>query len=585
MKDLNGSSPGVRVTYLETRGVDSTVAYSTFRELSSLGNFIYAKFPTEAGVSARLHVFRNHFYERTFALNANANGYELMQLGHTGVQGQSMFGRIEENLFENSAVPQADTELVTIKSSDWIVRNNTFRNNVGNFGLRATKRVLFEGNFFLGGNCSFPSSSGVMLNGSEHWIVGNYFYKNAFPAPVGYYPAFKAPYYYSVAAFAGQVEEVADGVAGVPVARNIVIANNTFAYGVNNIHLGSFYESSSAPNAYNRLPTSIVVVNNLVRSAAFASECDPTGPAPNVPIFGLPSGFEATYVANNPIENNLISGTTTGLSGFGNPSLNWSTGWNWAHDGFVYRAIETSSTIDAADPLSAFPIVPANTSFDVGAFQLEAPFRRPLSYPNAGYKAPVNPTNLLTNTSALNAAVWWPNRLRPFSGGVLDSQIDSSATIAPDGSNQAELLREDNTLGTHSVEQLTLADPTQTHTFSVYVKAGGALAVLVYLTSTAAANNGVALRVNLANGSIDSAYANGDATLSARLVQPLGNGWCRLSITGKPTATVGSQVRAVVYLLQSPAGSPTYQGNNSSGIYVWGAQLERDVVATVLRAN
>jgi hypothetical protein len=580
------------LSYLEVRGLDATVAYSTFSGLSRLGHYIYASYPTELGhpqgpTSSRIHLFRNYFTNRT--AETNENGYELLQLGWSQVQTQPMFGRVEENLFENSVVPNLDAELMTVKSSDWIIRNNTFRNTMGGVTLRSANRVLVEANYFFGGGLT--SASGVRVLGHGHWIVGNYFEGNADPQPVGFPPdgSSNVGYYYSIAVSAGNIENTVDtrpgdgnvppNNDGEPVAKNIVIANNTFMYGRRNIYLGAFYPY------YPLMPRSIVVQNNAIRPA------QPPSANPLMFPFVLPGADQLLYVTQNSISRNMISAdpASSGLSGFVPDSANLFYGFDWAHDGFVYRPVPTSTTTNAATPMPGFPVVRAGAQQDIGAFQLRSPFRRPLVRGDAGYKAPINHTNLLTSTEAFDAAVWSKNRLRPFGGA--GSQIN--VPPGPEASLTPELLREDDTAGTHSIEQVITANPNQLFTFSVYLKRAGRNAAMIYLASPQVPSSGIALRVDLGNGQAYQAYKLGDAQCGTEvagfctsyLVQNLGYEWYRVTLTGIPTSSAGTQVRAVVYMQPTASGSSSYTGDSTSGVYIWGAQLERDGVATTLAAN
>lgn len=286
------AAPGSRLHFLGLRGRDVTVAYSSFGRARSPGHFIYDSYPTEQGLPAQLHLLHNTFFERAAA--SDENGYELLQLGESTVQAQSMLGRLEDNTFVDSLVPHQDTELVTVKSSDWLIRNNVFKNTIGNLSLRSANRVLVEHNRFSGGGPT--SASGVRVQGAGHLIVGNYFEQNANPPPTAF-PTSSA-YYYSIVVPAGTVEDVADGEAGEPVAKDCLITDNTFADGRYNVHLGSFYPE------YPIMPHGVFFFGNWIRTSQPVS------------MFVLPRGNELLYLCNNVIEGNVLNGARTGLQGF-----------------------------------------------------------------------------------------------------------------------------------------------------------------------------------------------------------------------------------------------------------------------------
>lgn len=190
-------------------------------------------------------------------------------------------------------------------------------------------------------------------------------------------------------------------------------------------------------------------------------------------------------------------------------------------------------------------------------------------------------TNLLTQTEAFEAGVWSTNRLLAWgnSGSLANNGF------APDASNHADLIKEDATDGGHSIEQVVNLDPTQLYTFSVHLKAAGRTAAMVYLASPTAPAAGVTVRVNLSNGTAQAAYKSDNAQYVTNSVTDVGDGWYRASISGRPTATAGTQVRAIVYLLPAADGNSSYQGDGTKGVLVWGAQLEKGSNVTVYRGN
>jgi hypothetical protein len=178
---------------------------------------------------------------------------------------------------------------------------------------------------------------------------------------------------------------------------------------------------------------------------------------------------------------------------------------------------------------------------------------------------------LLVQPQELEAMVWYKNRLMQF-GAAAGSEVNTTATTAPDGSNDAELVREDATLGTHSVEQILAIDATKTYTFSVYLKGAGADAMLALASPIDGASYS-AVRVDLAAGTAQSGYAKGTAQYVGNAIAAVGDGWYKITLTGSGTTTASNQLRAVVYLLPSPNGNSSYQGAATAAAYVWGAQV------------
>ena len=163
-------------------------------------------------------------------------------------------------------------------------------------------------------------------------------------------------------------------------------------------------------------------------------------------------------------------------------------------------------------------------------------------------------TNLVLRSEEFDQSGNWSalNGLNAFGSGSV-----ANAEIAPDGQISADLITEDVSTGFHRVgQQLSYAANT-VYTFSVYVKAGSRSKLHLQLSSGLFK---VAL-FDLATGT-----ATGDGT-----IQPVGNGWYRCSLFSSNTVS-GT---ATFYMeITDDSGQRQYTGDGTSGIYLWGAQLE-----------
>jgi hypothetical protein len=164
--------------------------------------------------------------------------------------------------------------------------------------------------------------------------------------------------------------------------------------------------------------------------------------------------------------------------------------------------------------------------------------------------------NLFTFSSTFTNASWLAN----------NSTTASSATISPDGSSGVftAIPSVDNT--THQLYHQTGVTVTAVpYTFSIHVKANGYTQVRLADVST---GNGVWF--NVSAGTIGSATAG----FTGRIID-LGNGWYRCAITFTPSA--GSQNYGIY--LGNTTESTSFAGNGTSGLFVWGAQLEQSASA------
>lgn len=175
----------------------------------------------------------------------------------------------------------------------------------------------------------------------------------------------------------------------------------------------------------------------------------------------------------------------------------------------------------------------------------------PVTLDPRGIRLEEQRTNLLTYSAQFDNAVWVKTA----------STVTANAAVAPDGASTADKLVEDSATFSHSVRTPYTTTTGVTYTYSVYVKAAERSFVTMYITG-----GGPAARFNLATG----ALAAGTGTIVAA-----GGGWYRCSITY--TEDTGAAIQLYIELYN---GGGTYTGDGSSGLYIWGAQLEVGAVAT-----
>jgi hypothetical protein len=145
--------------------------------------------------------------------------------------------------------------------------------------------------------------------------------------------------------------------------------------------------------------------------------------------------------------------------------------------------------------------------------------------------------------------------------------VTQDSATAPDGTVTANKLIATTDANTHFLQRVVSGITTgATHTVSVFTKAGEYGFVRVEM-----GNNSAGAYFNLTNGTVVS--QSGSAVGS---IQPFEDGWYRCVVTVMSIATSFNYVVA-----PSPNGtSINYTGDGTSGIFIWGAQLETGSVAT-----
>ena len=159
-------------------------------------------------------------------------------------------------------------------------------------------------------------------------------------------------------------------------------------------------------------------------------------------------------------------------------------------------------------------------------------------------------TNLLTYSSSFDNAAWTKG----------DSSISANNIASPSGVQDADLLTENTANNAHVIYRSVTGT---SNTFSFYAKPNGRnwLGVL--------SNNGDVTFFNIANGTLGTIAATSTAT-----IEDAGNGWYRCTVYNTHP-TFGASI-----YLSTGNGITDYLGNGTSGVYIWGAQLEAGSYST-----
>lgn len=172
------------------------------------------------------------------------------------------------------------------------------------------------------------------------------------------------------------------------------------------------------------------------------------------------------------------------------------------------------------------------------------------------------PHNLLLQSQTFETASWTKT----------ESTVVANAVVAPDGTTTAEKLVESTTASAvHYVGQANTVVSGTVYTSTVYLKkAERTKARLYYTVSNFTVS--ILIDVDLTAGTVSAVTVNGTATSNGATITAVGNDWYRVSLAG----TIGAQTAAFLRVATlNDAGSVTYTGDGTSGIYVWGAQLNR----------
>jgi hypothetical protein len=161
--------------------------------------------------------------------------------------------------------------------------------------------------------------------------------------------------------------------------------------------------------------------------------------------------------------------------------------------------------------------------------------------------------NLLVRSEELGNAVYAKAR----------SSVVSNAILAPNNTLTADKLVEDTSNGSHYINSPYVAS-TILPTGSAFVKAGERTFCTFQMIRNSGADFAAISNMNI---DLSTGAFTGGAGASPSVTN-VGNGWYRISLK----ATTAGSNYAVRIGIGAPSGS--YLGDNTSGIFIWGMQLE-----------
>jgi len=150
------------------------------------------------------------------------------------------------------------------------------------------------------------------------------------------------------------------------------------------------------------------------------------------------------------------------------------------------------------------------------------------------------------------------------------SSITSNATTSPDGTATADKLVEDTTATSTHLIQLQAGFSSfvsgNTYVISGYAKAGERTSASISMGTDGGVFAGQSANFNFSTGVISA--QSGVATFA---MTDAGNGWYRWSIAVTAAASGSGIIR---FSLIGPTGSNSYTGDGTSGLFLWGNQIE-----------
>lgn len=175
-------------------------------------------------------------------------------------------------------------------------------------------------------------------------------------------------------------------------------------------------------------------------------------------------------------------------------------------------------------------------------------------------------TNMLYHSQELDDSDWLKT----------NSSVTANDDVSPDGNENADLLVEDTSSGEHYIEQTRAGNQENPHSLFVYVKANGRSEGKLVLNPEGDSNKEANVTFNLNDESISSSTGS-NTTIKDYFLDSVGNDWYKVTmrVDGHDDDTGSFNVR-----LHLRDGSDSYTGDGTSGMYVWGFQLEEGIKPT-----
>jgi len=187
-----------------------------------------------------------------------------------------------------------------------------------------------------------------------------------------------------------------------------------------------------------------------------------------------------------------------------------------------------------------------------------------------------NAGNLLVRSEEFQTT-WSKARVNGFTAtdtGAIGagSFANTARTLDPLGANNADFIQEDGTAaGSHYIYQLVTCQLGSSYSVSIYAKPAGR--TWLYISASDNGANRCSAYFDLQNIATGTVANGGTGSGATATISASANGFVLCTLTGSP-ATTGSTLRLELRLASGDNGD-VYNGDNTSGIFLWGASLHQ----------
>jgi len=223
------------------------------------------------------------------------------------------------------------------------------------------------------------------------------------------------------------------------------------------------------------------------------------------------------------------------------------------------RSSVTAYTATTTQPITNY--IPVLQSAAAGEARFD---HDPVTGESKGLLIEEQRTNLVTYSEDFSDSDWTKN----------DSSIQSNVIISPDGTLTSDKIVENTSTTWHGISQpsASLTSGT-TYTATFFVKKAERSIVQILFSASTHGSSAYA-NFDISNGVLGT-VSGGTASITN-----IGNNWYRISYSSTATSTTTGGALCAIVLSTTSARVQSYTGDGTSGVYIWGAQLEAGAFPT-----